>query len=258
MEAVNPTPLDSSQRHKLADALGDTHETTVVVHNLRRGLCRAVVSGEPSRFTAAVVQRDSVPHEPLAFGTDAEAMWRLLASIDGWESVTVPPDLSRPLGRVIERESGRRVGYYSNTYHTATTPVPPFESENVRLLTASDVPLLDSSWFHHEFESVAALLEDGASAGAVVDGRLVSLASTNGITDGYASIGVRTLEEWRGRGYATAAASIVARQLQQMGRTPVWSAGEDNYASLRVAEKLGFVEVSRRVFINVWRDGRQP
>ena len=255
---MKPTPLDSSGRHELANALGDTHETAVVVHSLRRGLCRAVVSGKPSRFAAAVVRRDRVPHEPFAFGTDAKATWSVLASIDGWESVNVAPDLSRPLGRIIGRESGRRVGYYGVVYHTATAPVALFENEDVRSLAAPDAPLLDNSWFHHEFESVAALLEDGAAAGAVVDGRLVSLASTNGITDGYASIGVRTLEEWRERGYATAAASIVARQLQQMGRTPVWSAGEDNYASMSVAEKLGFVAVSRRVFINVWRDGQQP
>ena len=58
-----------------------------------------------------------------------------------------------------------------------------------------------------------------------------------------------TLEEWRGRGLATAAASLVAQAIQESGRAPMWSAG--NPASLRVAQKLGFVEVSRRVYINL-------
>ncbi|MGI8859675.1 MAG: GNAT family N-acetyltransferase, partial [Rubrobacteraceae bacterium] len=51
-----------------------------------------------------------------------------------------------------------------------------------------------------------------------------------------------TLEGWRGRGLATAAASLVVGRVQRSDRVPVWSAGEDNYASLQVARKLGFVE----------------
>ena len=62
-----------------------------------------------------------------------------------------------------------------------------------------------------------------------------------------------TDDAWRGMGFATASASIVARRIQDLGRTPVWSAGEDNAASLRIAAKLGFVEVSRRVYLNTLR-----
>ena len=79
----------------------------------------------------------------------------------------------------------------------------------------------------------------------------MALAHTNAITAAYGDIGVRTYEDWRGMGYASPSASIVARRIQDWGRTPVWSAGEDNAASLRVATKLGFVEVSRRIFLNI-------
>lgn len=44
-------------------------------------------------------------------------------------------------------------------------------------------------------------------------------------------------------------AAIVCRWVQDSGRVPVWSCGEDNLASLRVAQKLGFREVSRRVYL---------
>ncbi len=81
------------------------------------------------------------------------------------------------------------------------------------------------------------------------DGRIVSTAQTAAITNGYADIGVATDEKWRGRGFATAAASIVARRIHETGRTPVWSCGEDNLASLRVAQKLGFEEVSRLTYV---------
>ena len=82
-----------------------------------------------------------------------------------------------------------------------------------------------------------------------MDGRIVGTAQTSAITDRYADIGVSTDERWRERGFATAAASIVARRVQETGRTPVWSCGEDNMASLGVARKLGFEEVSRLVYV---------
>ena len=58
-------------------------------------------------------------------------------------------------------------------------------------------------------------------------------------------------------GFATASASIVARRIQDLGRIPVRSAGEDNEASLHIAAhiaaKLGFAEVSRLVYLNTFR-----
>ena len=58
-------------------------------------------------------------------------------------------------------------------------------------------------------------------------------------------------------GLATASESIVARRIKDLGRIPVWSAGEDNEASLHIAAKLGFAEVSRRVDLNTFR-ARRP
>jgi len=64
---------------------------------------------------------------------------------------------------------------------------------------------------------------------------IVVIAHTSARTEHYADIGAFTLKEWRGHGLATAAASIVAKRVQEVGQTPVWSTGEDNLASLRVA-----------------------
>ena len=72
---------------------------------------------------------------------------------------------------------------------------------------------------------------------------------TSALGDHFADIGALTNAAFRGRGYSTAAAAIVCRWVQQSGRVPVWSCGEDNAASLRVAEKLGFREVGRRVYL---------
>jgi predicted GNAT family acetyltransferase len=83
----------------------------------------------------------------------------------------------------------------------------------------------------------------------VVNGRVVAIAQNYAFSDQYGDVGVSTLPDFRGQGLATAAAALVARELQQNGRIPVWSCGEDNYASLRVAEKLGFKYDSQRTYI---------
>ena len=61
MKTASPgsyTPLDREGCRILADALGDTPETTISVHRLRDGFCRAYVAGDPARFDAAMVQDD--------------------------------------------------------------------------------------------------------------------------------------------------------------------------------------------------------
>jgi predicted GNAT family acetyltransferase len=65
----------------------------------------------------------------------------------------------------------------------------------------------------------------------------------------YCDIGVHTLEPYRKRGYSTACAALVAREVQRRGLTPVWSTSTENYASLRVAAKAGFREVGRMTYI---------
>jgi predicted GNAT family acetyltransferase len=86
-------------------------------------------------------------------------------------------------------------------------------------------------------------------AAAIVTRAVVSIAFASARTAGHADVGVATLESWRGRGLATAAASLVAARIQAEGQAPVWSAGEGNLASLRVAEKIGFVEIGRRTYV---------
>ena len=92
-------------------------------------------------------------------------------------------------------------------------------------------------------------------AGAIVEGRLVAIAHTSAITQKHADIGVYTVEAHRRQGLSTACAGLVAAAVQETGRTPTWSTGEDNWASLRVAEKLGLREVGRRVYVIPGRPG---
>jgi predicted GNAT family acetyltransferase len=130
--------------------------------------------------------------------------------------------------------------------------VADFHHPNVRELGPADLSLLGAAPLELRaslWESTAVLLKEGVVACAIIEGEIVATALTSAYSDGYADVGVYTCEAYRSRGLATAAASLVARRVQQAGRTPVWSAGGTNAASLRVAHKLGFEEVSRRRYV---------
>jgi len=65
----------------------------------------------------------------------------------------------------------------------------------------------------------------------------------------YADIGTFVIENYRNRGFSTASASIVAKRVQESSQTPIWSTGENNFASQKVAQKIGFTEVARRTYV---------
>ena len=246
---LNPAPLTSQQCQVLADALEDTPETVISIFHLRRGLARAYVVGNPADFQAAVVEAEGAPGEPTVFGRDVPLLADLLPAIPGWYCVNVSPDIAPALGPLLVERMGRSVRYYGDIHHTLVEPAPDIANPAVRQLALADLPLLKAAPPDIRGLDPRRLLAEMAAAGAIVDGQIVAIAINYARSAGYADIGVHTLPEWRARGLATAAAAIVARHMQASGRIPVWSCGEDNQASLRVAQKLGFREVSRRTYI---------
>lgn len=236
----------------LANALGDTAETVDSGHSLRRGTCKAYVAGNPSRFDGAIVQSNHWPTEPEGFGTDPQVLWDLLKSVSGWNCVLVDSECAPMLGEIIERQMGTRLRYLEAVYHVLTRPVSAFHNEAVRQLALADLGLLQSApseFSDSLWSSVRALLSEGIVACAMISQKIVASAFTAACSGPYADIGVYTHKDFRCRGFATAAASIVARRVQEAGQTPVWGAREDNIASLQVARKLGFNEVSRRTYV---------
>ena len=246
------TPLDEEGCLILANALGDSPETAISVHRLRNGFCRSFVAGDPGQFDGAIIQENFLPTEPTAFGSDAGILWDLLKLVEGWDCVNVASECAIALGKIIEKETGSRVRYYGDVYHALYRPAARFQNDFVRQLTLEDLELLESEPKELQgagFGSPRCMLTRGIAACAIVSGRIAAIAHTSAQTDRYADIGVFTAAEWRGRGFSTTAASIVAQRIQDSGQIPAWSAGEDNFASLRVAQKLGFVEVGRRTYV---------
>jgi GNAT superfamily N-acetyltransferase len=244
--------LDPEAFRALADALGDTPETVISTHLLRRGMCKAYVAGTPSQFDGAIVQAHNLPAEPTGFGSDPHVLWKLLQSVEGWDCVVVESECASALGERIQVELGVGVHYLDDVHYTLGKRGTAYHDSAVRLLKLKDLELLasaDPDFRSGGWESPRELLSEGIIACAIVAGEIVSTALTTARSKRYADVGVYTHEDYRRRGLATAAASIVVNRVQRAGQTPVWSTGEHNAASLRVAQKLGFIEVSRRTYV---------
>ena len=107
-----------------------------------------------------------------------------------------------------------------------------------------DIPLLPSHVYDAPFVS-----EDFRSSTAVgfrlkSGDRVVAQCRSNGFTNGNEfMIDVDTFDKRdRGKGYATAAGVALLDHCLECGLNPFWETTEDNIASQRLAEKLGFIK----------------
>lgn len=244
--------LTSQECLVLADVLGDTPMSVIPTSRLKHGVCNAYIAGTLPDITVALIFDPFCPDEPCGFGTDADALWQLLKATDGWSCINVDAACAEPLGKLIEADKGTPIRYYGDVCHALLEPVHRYKNEVVRLLTPEDVTRLAKAPAEVQgngYKTHEAMLTDGIAAGAVVDNNIVAIAHTYAETDLHADIGVSTIEAWREKGFSTAAASLVAQEIQARGKVPAWSCGEDNIASLRVAQKLGFTEVGRRTYV---------
>jgi len=244
--------LGGGERQALAEALGDTPHTVGSVHVLRRGLCSAYVAGTADKPAAAVVQSHFCRTEPVGFGSSADLLWGLLTMVDGWDCFLVNSECSHRVAELMRSYTGGQVRFIHDLSFRLDCPAKRFTDPSARLLTPRDSALLAAAPAEvagSGYRDAGELLTQGIAAAAIVDEGIVSIAYTAARSEKYADIGVHTLEPFRRRGLARAAASLVAARVQEQGQTPVWSTGDFNMASLSIARQLGFTETSRRTYV---------
>jgi GNAT superfamily N-acetyltransferase len=101
-------------------------------------------------------------------------------------------------------------------------------------------------------------LEDGGGRGPIaavrVDGRPVSFSYAGSRTETLWDVSIDTLEPHRRKGYAALCVTHLIRHMHAQGKQPVWQALEDNPASWRLAEKLGFAPIDELVMVEAPQD----
>ena len=128
-------------------------------------------------------------------------------------------------------------------------PVAPAEAV-IRPLHPADAGQLaglsrEVAWIAATWSGPAGLAASGHAWGAFRSGRLAAVACSFFVGVHYEDIGVVTEPAERGRGLSARAHAGAVPGDPGRGRRPSWSTSPDNAASLRVAEKLGFL-VQRR------------
>jgi RimJ/RimL family protein N-acetyltransferase len=114
------------------------------------------------------------------------------------------------------------------------------QTAEVTLITADNVGLL-LPFFPWAAEELSFRLP---CAAVVEDGVAVSICCSSRNTAKAAEAGVDTIEQYRGRGHATAVTAAWARAVRASGRIPFYSTWWENAASRGVARKLGLIQFS--------------
>ncbi|MGH2549810.1 MAG: GNAT family N-acetyltransferase, partial [Thermomicrobiales bacterium] len=218
---------------QLATSLEETPETMNGIHRLRRGIAHAYIAGTPDNPAVAVVQSRFLMEEPAAYGNDPELVWAVLKQVPGWTAVNAEREVAPKLAALIKAESGKPCLLIEEMYYTLDRPVTVFSDPVVRRIELDDLAMVEAateplSMHGWRFGSAEALLSEGLLAGAVIDGELVSIAFSASASSTYCEVGIKTREDFRGRGYSTAAASLICAEIQANGQTVVWSTDQDN------------------------------
>lgn len=165
--------------------------------------------------------------------------------------------MAKELGGLFKTRDQIEVNYLVDIYHTVTNPVISQSSDNVSLLKQDDKEestIIASEFEINGFKNIDDLVSNGFLAYVKVSDEIVSITYTPAVSPKYADIGTFTKELYCGKGYSSATASLIVNQVLSKGLIPVWSCGKNNIGSLKVAQKLGFKEVSRRNYVIMpWR-----
>jgi GNAT superfamily N-acetyltransferase len=253
-EARGLSELSAPERQAAARALGDTPFTAQVGGQLEQGFCRAYAVGDSAAARTLVVHQMAAPTELIAYGTDLPGLWSVLSRVPGWDCVNVDAGFEGEAASFLERKIGAPSKILSVRFYSLEhDPIRPGEV-GARRLGLGDLdrvgradPVFRTFFLGHG--DAARTLVDGVVAGVTIEDRLVSAVTTSAWAGRHVDLGAVTAPDQRGRGLATAAASIVCAELRARGRVPVWGAGEPNAPSWRIAEKLGFRFVGRRDFV---------
>ncbi len=205
-----------------------------------------IVSGGPADPQMVVL--DATDRLAVVVQWDDEpALGRAFSRVPGEFTCVAPAEAGPTLGAIAP----------SRPMEGATLFAFPFEAcdrlpapePRARLLGPED---------HHHLEALPPLLRGEIThafdftpiSAAFVEDRPVSFCYAGWETETLWDVSIDTLEAWRRRGLAAAAASLLIRHHGVHGKLPVWGAVDSNIASSGLARRLGFEPVDRLILLH--------
>ncbi|MGB0524920.1 MAG: GNAT family N-acetyltransferase [Flammeovirgaceae bacterium] len=243
---MNILRLNYQEKMAFVSQLEESHFLTIPKYLLENDLADIYLDEQQVNY---VIQSKLDPGEPTGFGEDAIILWEILKNLHDWRCINVSQELAKPLLKVIKNDWKCAVREYGDVYYGLNHQVRKYENQAVRKLITEDKSLLAAFGFDNT-QLMENAIDKGFAYGAVIENQLVSLSYAPTHTLQYIEIGVETKEGYRNQGYSTAASAMLLQDIQTNTQLiPTWSAGEDNYASIKVAEKLGFEKLGERVYL---------
>ena len=243
MNKALPYEIDTTEFELISKQLNDLPFTVIPIHLLNKKLCRVYAIGDILNYQAIIIQPNQLKSEPIAIGENIEAIGELLSTVDSWECVNVSKNIANDLSLHLETKFNKRTKLHKDFYYCLKNSPNITENKSVRLLDINDLEILSKAKPELQgagFRSGMEMLTEGVVAGAIIDNNLVAIAHTSAFSKKYADVGIYTLPDYRGQGFAKTIAALVCDKLLKQNYTPVWSCGEDNFPSIKIAENLGF------------------
>lgn len=153
----------------------------------------------------------------------------------------------------LERELSTTLGTPVWLYEMDPADLRPTHVADTRPVLPSEAPMIAGLWSPKRDRSayVRRRIEEGITSGVEVDDELVAWDMTHFETDRVVMLGfLHVKEAHRGRGYAKTVTTATAEKVFAKGKIAAAEVFEDNPASLRLTESMGF----RRVRRQVWGD----
>lgn len=147
------------------------------------------------------------------------------------------------LERLLGDQAGERVPPEEVLYLDPDDFMPMPDDPLIREIGASDAELFETlcaACTPREVVLSEVEMAHPCVVGRVESGALCAVSSYIELDRAIADVGILTHPAARGRGHATAVASLVCEVAFARGLVPQWFALRDNAASLGVARKLGF------------------
>jgi len=148
-------------------------------------------------------------------------------------------------------------GYQSELTETTVYRLSQREAVNRSCIREDSEPLLPDHPYRNLTDCEPDPLGDGLLCfGTVVDGVILSAASENphDEDDTVIDIGVETAPDYEGRGFAASNVAALAYYLLDPGVAVTYIVENNNPASMRVAEKVGFLPHAKELRVVGWRE----
>ena len=139
-------------------------------------------------------------------------------------------------------------------YRMAPEDLRPTREAETRPVRPSEADMIAAHWSPNRDRRayVRRRIEEGITSGIEVDGELVAWDMTHFETDRVVMLGfLHVKEAYRGRGFAKTVTTATAGKVFAKGKVAAAQVFEDNRASLRLTEGMGF----RRVGRQIWGEG---